>query len=175
MRSLLSLSDLCVGALLFYRSGKARDCGGESLIADRADSFPTLKVSRRMSEFAALPTPAPLAVACAASPAFQDWMANAGGALAVSTYQAGKVALIGWDGQQVTLLMREFDKPLGLGVSGDRLVLATRHDVWVFANAPLARSRLFGEPTGPVRRLVPAAGDLSHRRSARARRGPAGR
>jgi uncharacterized protein (TIGR03032 family) len=64
-------------------------------------------------------------------------MAGAGGALAVSTYQAGKVAMIGWDGRQVTLLMREFDKPLGLGVSGQRLVLATRHDVWVFANAPL--------------------------------------
>ena len=90
-----------------------------------------------MSESASPSTPAPLAVACSASPAFQEWIARAGGAVAVSTYQAGKVAMIGWDGRQVTLLMREFDKPLGLGVSGQRLVLATRHDVSVFANAPL--------------------------------------
>ncbi len=100
-----------------------------------------------MSEFAATPTSAPVAIACSASPTFQDWMAEAGGAVAVSTYQAGKVAMIGWDGRQVTLLMREFDKPLGLGVSGDRLVLATRHDIWIFANAPLlAHGYLEHEP-----------------------------
>ena len=33
--------------------------------------------------------------------------------------------------------MREFDKPLGIAVKGDRLALATRHEVTVFANAPL--------------------------------------
>jgi uncharacterized protein (TIGR03032 family) len=78
-----------------------------------------------------------VAVACSASPGFQDWLAQAGGALAVSTYQAGKVAMIGWDGRRVTLLMREFDKPLGLAATGERMLLATRHDLWMFANAPL--------------------------------------
>jgi uncharacterized protein (TIGR03032 family) len=57
--------------------------------------------------------------------------------LVVSTYQAGKVAMIGFDGRQPTLLMREFDKPLGMAVNGGRLALATRHEVTVFANAPL--------------------------------------
>src|SRR5450830_117911 len=79
----------------------------------------------------------PVAVACSAAPDFQDWLANAAGAVAVSTYQAGKVAMIGWDGFQATLLMRQFDKPLGLAASGDRLVLATRHDIMVLANSPL--------------------------------------
>ncbi len=47
----------------------------------------------------------------------------------------------------VTLLMREFDKPLGLAVSGNRLVLATRHDLWVFANSPiLAHEYLEDQP-----------------------------
>ncbi len=45
--------------------------------------------------------------------------------------------MIGWDGRQVTLLMREFDKPLGMAVDGNRLALATRHRIWIFANAPL--------------------------------------
>ena len=79
----------------------------------------------------------PVRIGCAASAAFQEWLAQAGGSLAVSTYQAGKVALIGWDGRQVTLLMRNFDKPLGLAASGNRLALATRHDFWMFANSPL--------------------------------------
>ena len=51
-------------------------------------------------------------IQCAASSAFERWMSDAGGSLAVSTYQAGKVAMIGWDGHRITIVMREFDKPL---------------------------------------------------------------
>jgi uncharacterized protein (TIGR03032 family) len=76
-------------------------------------------------------------IECAASADFQGWLAQAGGSLAITTYQAGKVATIGWDGRQVTLLMRQFDKPLGLAVEGNRIALASRHDLWVFANARL--------------------------------------
>ncbi len=79
----------------------------------------------------------PVRIECAASAEFQGWLSRAGGSLAVTTYQAGKVAMIGWDGRQITLLMRHFDKPLGLAVQGSRIALATRHDVWVFSNAPL--------------------------------------
>ena len=86
-------------------------------------------------------------IGCAASPQFQDWMARSGGSLMFTTYQAGKVATIGWDGRQVTLLMRHFDKPLGLAVSGSQVALATRHDIWLFANAPpLAHDYLENEP-----------------------------
>jgi len=86
-------------------------------------------------------------IASAVSEGFRDWIARAGGSLVVSTYQAGKVAMIGWDGRQVTLLMRQFDKPLGLAVRGGRIALATRHDVCVFADAPLlAHDYLEGEP-----------------------------
>jgi len=79
----------------------------------------------------------PVRIECDASAEFLQWLAGAGGSLIVSTYQAGKVALIGWDGLQIRLLMREFDKPLGLAVDGDRVALATRYQVWLFANASL--------------------------------------
>ena len=86
-------------------------------------------------------------IECSAPPSFQQWLAEAGGSLCVSTYQAGKVAMIGWDGQQVTLLMRQFDKPLGLAVDGGRLALATRHVLWTFANAPpLAHDYMEDQP-----------------------------
>ena len=65
---------------------------------------------------------------------FEIGSALTGGSMVVSTYQAGKVAMIGWDGLQVTLLMRAFDKPMGMAVSGRRLVLATRHDLWILAD-----------------------------------------
>jgi uncharacterized protein (TIGR03032 family) len=79
----------------------------------------------------------PVQIECAVADGFRDWLARSGGSLLVTTYQAGKVAALGWDGSRVTLLMREFDKPLGMAVQGNRLVLATRHDVWMLANAPL--------------------------------------
>src|SRR3972149_11093012 len=88
-----------------------------------------------------------LTVECLASATFTEWLAQLGGSLTVSTYQAGKVAMIGWDGRQVTLLMRDFDKPLGMAVAGDRLVLATRHDVCILSNAPpLAYEYLEDQP-----------------------------
>jgi uncharacterized protein (TIGR03032 family) len=68
-------------------------------------------------------------------------MSQANGSLAVTTYQAGKVVLISWDAKlnQVTLLPRQFDKPMGLARSPDskRLALATRHSVILLADAPL--------------------------------------
>src|SRR5439155_11072741 len=63
--------------------------------------------------------------------------------------QAGKVALLGWDGgrAQVTILLRQFDKPMGFALrsapgqkAADRpaaLALATRHAVLLLADAPL--------------------------------------
>ena len=87
-------------------------------------------------------------IRCAASESFQAWLSGCGGALAVTTYQAGKVALIGWDrpNRQVTLLLRQFPKPLGVAVRRDgpgpggrvrRMALATRHEVLLLADAPL--------------------------------------
>src|SRR5688572_13733965 len=94
------------------------------------------------------PPAADAVIRCAASDSFQEWLARAGGTLAVTTYQAGKVALIGWDAAagQVTLLLRQFQKPMGLATrAGDdarpdarprQLALATRHEVLLFADAP---------------------------------------
>lgn len=89
----------------------------------------------------------PVRIACDASPGFQDWLAQAGGSVAITTYQAGKVALLGHDGRQVLMLMRQFDKPLGMAVRGNRIALATRHDLWLFADArPLAHDYLEDQP-----------------------------
>ena len=63
---------------------------------------------------------------CSVSEPFVAWMSQAGGSLAVTTYQAGKVALLGWDQQagQTTLLMRQFAKPMGLAATPDGRRLA---------------------------------------------------
>jgi uncharacterized protein (TIGR03032 family) len=95
------------------------------------------------------PSDADSVIRVAISDSFQEWMSRCGGALAVTTYQAGKVALIGWDERvrQVTLLLRQFNKPLGLATRGSSLALATRHEVTFFADAPLlAHDYLANQP-----------------------------
>ena len=76
-------------------------------------------------------------IQCSISDSFAAWLAGAGGSVAITTYQAGKVALVGWNGRQVTVLMRQFAKPMGLAAQGQRLALACREEVWLFTNAPL--------------------------------------
>ena len=80
-------------------------------------------------------------IACSISPSFAQWISQANGSVALTTYQAGKVVLISWDAKskQVTLLPRQFDKPMGLAQSHDskKLALATRNSVILLADAPL--------------------------------------
>lgn len=49
-------------------------------------------------------------LACNPDAGFVQWLATTGGSIAVSTYQAGKLLLIGWDGRKLTLLMRNYDQ-----------------------------------------------------------------
>ena len=96
-------------------------------------------------------SPAPLEpqsqINCQSDRGFQTWLARSGGSLAISTYQAGKVAMVGWNGQQVTLLLRQFTKPMGMELQGNRLALATKHEVMLFANAQnLAAHYLLDQP-----------------------------
>lgn len=83
---------------------------------------------------------------------FAAWLCRLPGCLLVSTYQAHKLVLLGWDGKRVTVLPRQLDKPMGLTVSAGpgrpaRIAVATRHEVTVFADAPpLAHDYLPDEP-----------------------------
>jgi uncharacterized protein (TIGR03032 family) len=89
-------------------------------------AFPTLDVDAHATR-----------IECQSSESFRQWLSESGGSLVVTTYQAGKLALLGSRGSQLSLLMRQFTKPMGLAVNADRLVLATQHEITLFANAPL--------------------------------------
>jgi len=77
------------------------------------------------------------AIQCAPDAGFIEWLATSQGSLVVSTYQAGKLLMIGWDGRQLTLLMRQYDKPMGFDVSGRKLALATRNHITIHSNDPI--------------------------------------
>lgn len=76
-------------------------------------------------------------LACAPDRGFVEWLSACGGTVVASTYQAGKLLLIGWNGTQPSLLPRHFDKPMGFDVLGDRMVLSTRNHITLLANDPV--------------------------------------
>lgn len=87
-------------------------------------------------------------IECRSCDTFSHWLSGLPGSLAITTYQAGKLALLGWRGSQVSLLMRQFTKPMGLAVGPGKLALATRDEITLFASAPLLAADLLPDQRG---------------------------
>jgi len=78
------------------------------------------------------------------SDGFQPWLGRMGGTLALTTYEAGKILLLGPGiGAGVALSERNFDRAMAMAVDGESLYLTTAYQVWRFVNA-LEPGRLFG-------------------------------
>lgn len=73
---------------------------------------------------------------CTHTPELPGLLAELGCSLVISTYQAGKVIFLSVGPQGLTQLPRNFTKPMGLAVSGNRLAVATKEEVVVLANDP---------------------------------------
>jgi uncharacterized protein (TIGR03032 family) len=72
---------------------------------------------------------------------FSRWLLQSRSTVAVSTYQAGVLAFFSWNGTQISVFLRRFEKVMGLDWDGGRLVVATRHALVIHANAPVLARR----------------------------------
>lgn len=71
---------------------------------------------------------------CNHTPELPELLATLEISLAISTYQAGKVILVSSDGDNISLLPRNFDTPMGLAVDGNRMAVATKNEVEILAH-----------------------------------------
>jgi len=77
---------------------------------------------------------------------FLDVLAHLGVSILLSTYQAGKVLILGtWQGK-LSLTFHNFDQPMGIAVSPKSLAIGTRRAVWLLASATDLAPRI--EPAG---------------------------
>jgi uncharacterized protein (TIGR03032 family) len=108
-------------------------------------------------------SPAPEKFAITTSRGFEAWLSRMGGSLAFTTYQAGKVFLLGLkpDGR-LSVFERTFPRCMGLGVSHDgrSLLLATHYQLFRFDNAVTAGTTPDGHDALYVPRLAWITGDL---------------
>src|SRR4051812_24581225 len=77
---------------------------------------------------------------------FPALLQELGASLVVTTYQANKLLVARAAGAGLSLLVRTFDRPMGLAVDGGRLAIGTRTQVWFLRNAPDIAPRV--EPAG---------------------------
>src|SRR5262249_49904778 len=66
--------------------------------------------------------------------------------LLVSTYQAGKLIVVGARQGELELSFHNFEKAMGIAVMGERIAVGTRNQVWSLPSAPGIALRL--EPAG---------------------------
>lgn len=69
---------------------------------------------------------------------FVDWLAQSGGALAVTTYTSGKLAVITAAGGKLDVACWKFARPMGLAVAGSRLAVVARSTIAVFGRSDVA-------------------------------------
>jgi uncharacterized protein (TIGR03032 family) len=75
-----------------------------------------------------------------------DILDQLGSSLLVSTYQTGKLVAVRRDGAGINTHFRQFESPMGLDVSGGRLAVGTRSQVFEYHNVPSLTDKL--QPPG---------------------------
>ena len=90
--------------------------------------------------------PAPVAFHYTQTDSFVALLQQLGASLLVSTYQANKLLVARAAGGGLSMLVRTFDRPMGLAVDARRLTIGTRNQIWFLRNAPDIAPRV--EPAG---------------------------
>jgi len=65
---------------------------------------------------------------------FESWLGDFNASIAFTTYQAGKVFMIGMGEQGISIAERTFARCMGLAARADRLYLASLYQLWRFNN-----------------------------------------
>jgi hypothetical protein len=80
------------------------------------------------------------------TPNFPARLRQLGASLLVTTYQADKLVMVRDEGDHLNTRFRAFQAPMGMALSGDRLVIGTHIQVWEFVEVPAVTSKL--DPPG---------------------------
>src|SRR3954452_23604214 len=77
---------------------------------------------------------------------FPALLQQLGASLLITTYQANKLLVARAAGSGLSMLVRTFDRPMGVAADGRRMALGTRAGVWLLRNARDGAPRV--EPAG---------------------------
>jgi uncharacterized protein (TIGR03032 family) len=126
-------------------------------------AMPPVKPGDNTRPRASPPAPTAVEFRYTQTDSFVALLQQLGSSLLVSTYQANKLLVARVAGAGLSMLVRTFDRPMGLAVAGRRLAIGTRKEVWFLRDAPDIAPRM--EPAGHhdacfLPRLSHVTGDL---------------
>src|SRR5262245_45735471 len=93
-----------------------------------------------------LATPAAVEFRYTQTDSFVAVLQQLSASLVITTYQANKLLVARATGAGLSMLVRTFDRPMGLAAANGTLALGTREQVWQFRNAPDIAAQV--EPAG---------------------------
>src|SRR5215210_6389150 len=102
----------------------------------RRDHMTDVRSVLRVAPAAAPAAPAAVEFRYTQTDGFPALLRQLGASLMVTTYQANKLLVVRAAGDGLSMLVRTFDRPMGLAVDSGRLALGTRDQVWQLRNAP---------------------------------------
>jgi uncharacterized protein (TIGR03032 family) len=82
------------------------------------------------------PPPGPVEFRYTQTDEFPALLRQLGASLVITTYQANKLLVARATDVGLSMLVRTFDRPMGLAVHGSRFALGCRNQVWEFRDAP---------------------------------------
>jgi uncharacterized protein (TIGR03032 family) len=82
------------------------------------------------------PRPEPVAFHYSQTDTFAPLLKQLGVSLVVTTYQANKLLVLREQQGGLSILVRSFERPMGVAVDQKRIALGARDQVWQFRNAP---------------------------------------
>lgn len=85
---------------------------------------------------ASTPPPEPVEFRYVPSGGFSALLAHLRASLMISTYQANKLLAVRAQEPGLSVLVRTFDRPMGIAADARRLALGTRNQIWTLRNAP---------------------------------------
>lgn len=91
-------------------------------------------------------TRSPAPFSCTYSSDVPDILAGLGCSLLLSTYQAGKLILLSPGEDGLVQLPRNFKRPMGTAVDGNRIAVATQHEVILLENTPALAATIRRSP-----------------------------
>ena len=101
-----------------------------------AASLPMTSAPTPSAPASAPARPEPVAFNYKQSDTFAPLLKQLGVSLLVTTYQANKLLVMREYFGGMSILVRSFERPMGLAVDSERIALGTRDSVWHFRNAP---------------------------------------
>lgn len=82
-----------------------------------------------------MPPPAPVEFRYTQTDGVPAVLRELGASLVITTYQANKLLVARAMGEGLSMLVRTFDRPMGLAIRDGRMALGCRNQVWEFRNA----------------------------------------